>query len=191
MGMSAGPTPLCRCGDSLLLVVDIQERLARVMPEDSRQRVIRNTGILLQAANRLGVPQFLTEQYTKGLGPTEAEVLRYLGEHALRVEKMSFSGCGAERLVSSLNDTGRCQVVIAGMEAHVCVLQTALELHTLGFEVFVAEDAASSRSPANHQNAMNRLRQNGVFVTNTESVVFEWLRVSTHEHFKAISALLR
>jgi nicotinamidase-related amidase len=189
--MPAGRTPLCRCDDSLLLVVDIQERLARAMPEDARQRVIRNTGILLQAANRLGVPRFLTEQYTKGLGPTEAEVLRHLGENTLRVEKMSFSGCAAEGLVAALKETGRRQAVIAGMEAHVCVLQTAVELHALGFEVFVVEDATSSRSPANHQNAMQRLRQAGVIVANTESVVFEWLRVSTHEHFKAISTLLR
>lgn len=191
MDMPAGPSPLCRCEDSLLLIVDIQERLARVMPEDDRRRVIRNTAILLQAANRLGVPQFLTEQYTKGLGPTEAEVLRHLGEDVLRVEKMCFSACGVESLVAALKRSGRRQAVIAGMEAHVCVLQTALELHALGFEPFVVEDAACSRNPANHRNAMHRLRQAGVVVANTESVVFEWLRLSTHEHFKAISALLR
>jgi nicotinamidase-related amidase len=90
-----------------------------------------------------------------------------------------------------LEATGRRQVVLAGMEAHVCVLQSALDLRTAGREVFVVEDACCSRSPRNRENAMHRLRAAGVVVTNTESVVFEWLRDARHEQFKALSALLR
>ena len=85
----------------------------------------------------------------------------------------------------------RKQIILAGMEAHVCVLQTALELHATGLQIFVVEDAVCSRRMKNKINALARLRQAGVIVTNTESVLFEWLRDAGHEHFKTISALIR
>jgi nicotinamidase-related amidase len=183
--------PVCRSEDSVLLIVDIQERLTAAMAPAAREIVFRNTGILSQTAERLGIPVMLSEQYPKGLGYTEAEVFQRLGQGAQRFEKTSFSCCGAGELMAALRQAGRHQVVLAGMEAHVCVLQTALGLHSDGFEIYVVEDATCSRSPANRQNALQRLRQAGVVVTNTESVVFEWLKDSRHEHFRAISALLR
>ncbi len=190
--MKPDQLPLCRAEDSVLLVVDIQQRLAAAMPEEARRRVFRNTAILAEAARLLGIPRLLTEQYPKGLGPTEPAVHERLGGSGVRpFEKTSFSCCGAEGFLQGLRATERRQVILAGMEAHVCVLQTALELHAAGLGVYVAEDATCSRDPANHRNAMERLRQAGVAVTNTESVVFEWLRDSRHAQFKAISGLLR
>lgn len=176
---------------SVLIVVDIQERLAAAMEEQTRQEVFRNAGILVRAARQLAVPCFLTEQYPKGLGPTESAVRQHLPEAARRFEKTCFSCAGADGLQDELKAASRNQVVLTGMEAHVCVLQTALDLHAAGWEVFVVEDACCSRSPRNHKNAIDRLRRAGVVVTNTESVLFEWLRDARNEHFKAISSLLR
>jgi len=172
-------------------VVDIQERLAAAMPEGVRQRVFRNAGILLRASALLEVPQVMTEQYPQGLGETDAAVRQYISEHVQYFEKTSFSCCGALGFTSCLEAVGRRQVVIAGMEAHVCVLQTALELKEAKFAVYVVEDAVCSRTEANCRNAMGRLRQAGVVVTNTESVLFEWLRHSRQEHFRAISKMVR
>lgn len=182
---------LARAEDSVLLLIDVQERLAAEMPQAAREAVIRNGRILLTAAARLGVPVLATEQYPKGLGPTVCELLQTLPPETVRVEKTCFSCLGAEPFAQALEGTGRRQAILAGMEAHVCVLQSALELSAAGRQVFVVEDACSSRNPHNHANAMARLRAAGVLVTNTESVLFEWLRDARHEQFKTISALVR
>ncbi len=187
--MSQPRPSLCRRQDSVLLVVDIQERLAAAMPGEACERVFRSTGILAETAQLLGVPVFLSEQYPKGLGHTHPEVLDKLGSGVQRFEKTCFSCAHAEGFIDTLGDTR--QVVMAGMEAHVCIAQTALDLASAGFEVFVAADAVCSRNPENHANAMARLRHAGVVVTNVESVVFEWLVDARDEHFKAVSKLVR
>jgi nicotinamidase-related amidase len=182
---------ICRAEHSVLLVVDIQERLASAMAAEEREKVLRNAGILLEAAGLLKVPRCFTEQYPKGLGPTEGEVKERLGEFATRFEKTAFSCCGAEGFSATLANLARKQVVLSGMEAHVCVLQTALELQAQGYEVFVVEDAVCSRNTANRNNAMRRLRAAGVVVANTESICFEWLRDASNEHFRAIAKMVR
>jgi nicotinamidase-related amidase len=177
------PEPrLARAADSSLVLIDIQERLAAVMP--AREAVVRAAGILAEAAAQLGIPVLATEQYPRGLGPTVPELTAKLPADAKRMEKTSFSACGALPLA-------RPQAILAGMEAHVCVLQTALELAAEGREVFVVADAICSRTEANRANALTRLEKAGVVVTNTESVLFEWLRDASHEHFRAISKLIR
>ncbi len=181
---------MCQGEHSILLVVDVQSRLTAAMKEDDRARVFRTVEILAKAAELLGIPTFLTEQYPKGLGPTEPSVFSHLTA-ARRFEKTSFSCCGAQKFPDELLATGRRQIVMAGMEAHVCVLQTALDLRSAGFDVFVAEDGVCSRDPRNRLNALERLRGAGVVIANAESVVFEWMRDARHEHFKAISALVR
>src|SRR4051794_1485939 len=173
---------LARAAECVLAVIDIQERLAAAMP--AREAVVRTTGILLEAAGRLGIPVLITEQYPKGLGRTVAELEPRVPGGAVRVEKTAFSGCGALAI-------SRPQVVIAGMEAHVCVLQTALELAAEGREVFVVADAVCSRTEANSANALARMQAAGVIVTNVESVLFEWLRDAKHDHFRDISKLIR
>jgi nicotinamidase-related amidase len=173
---------ILRAADSALVVIDVQDRLAATMP--ARDALVRATGILLDAAALLGIPVAVTEQYPKGLGGTVAELAHKLPADCARVDKTAFSACRLLPLT-------RPQVVLAGMEAHVCVLQTALELAAAGREVYVAADAVCSRSEANRANALTRLEAAGVVVTNTESVVFEWLRDAAHPQFRAVSKLIR
>jgi len=187
---TTGPI-LAHASDSVLVIVDVQERLAAAMDPAVLAGVYRCARILLQAASRLAIPVLATEQYPKGLGPMVAELVEALPAGTPRLEKTAFSCLGAQSFSTALLAGGRPQVILAGMEAHVCVLQSALELRAAGREVFVVEDACCSRNARNHANARHRLRAAGVVVSNTESVVFEWLRDARSEHFKAISALLR
>jgi nicotinamidase-related amidase len=182
---------LCRREDSALLIVDVQTRLAGAMHTAARTMVLRNAGILIDAAKALGIPIVQTEQYPRGLGPSEPALAERLEGAATRLEKTAFSCCGAEGFDAAACTDGRTQWIICGMEAHVCVLQTALELHARGLQVFVVEDGVCSRTEANRANASARLRHAGVIVTNTESVLFEWLRDAADPQFKALSALIR
>ena len=192
--MESDPAPrfsLCRRESSALLIVDVQTRLAAAMPADARAAVLRNAGILIEAARALGIPIVQTEQYPRGLGATEPEIAERLAGRAQRLEKTAFSCCGAEGFDAAVCADNRTQWILCGMEAHVCVLQTALELHARGLEVFVVEDGVCSRTDTNRANALARLRQAGVIVSNTESVLFEWLRDAADPQFKALSALVR
>jgi nicotinamidase-related amidase len=186
----SSPYGLCQREASQLLVIDIQERLAAAMPDKVRQQVTRNSGILSQAAGLLGIPTRVTRQYPKGLGDLVEELQPAL-EGASCHDKTSFSCCRAEGIDQTLSLEHGHQVVIAGMESHVCVMQTAIELRDKGFEVFVVEDAVCSRSKPNHRNALQRLAQAGIVITNSESVVLEWLRDAKHQHFKTISGLIK
>jgi nicotinamidase-related amidase len=189
--MSSGLPGLCRRENSALLIIDMQTRLAAAMPASERERVLRNSGILIDAAMQLGIPIIHTEQYPHGLGPTETVLAERLNSAAQRLEKTAFSCCAAEGFDAAACADQRTQWILCGMEAHVCVLQTALELHARGVEVFVVADAVCSRIEANRANALDRLRQAGIVVSNTESVLFEWLRDASHPQFKALSALIR
>ncbi len=182
---------LCDAANSHLVVVDIQTRLAAAMDAADRERVIRNAGILIQSAGLLGVPLIASEQYPKGLGPTEEDVAWHFPKELTVLEKTCFACGGEPTFRDAISGANRRQIVIAGMETHVCVLQTAYELLADGYAVFVVEDAVSSRNEAHHRNALRRLAQAGVVVTNTESVLFEWLRDARHEHFRQISALIK
>ncbi|MCC7500100.1 MAG: isochorismatase family protein [Bryobacterales bacterium] len=182
---------LARATDSVLVVVDTQDRLAAVMDAASIAGVIANIRLLLQGAKLLGIPVLLVEQYPQGLGFTVPPLLEMLPASVRRVEKTCFSCAGADGFLQALDDAGRSQVILAGMEAHVCVLQSAMELLTLRPEVFVVEDACCSRDGNNHRNAMTRMSHAGIIVASAESILFEWLRDSHQEHFRAISALLR
>jgi nicotinamidase-related amidase len=176
---------------SLLLVVDVQTRLAAAMEPAALESVLHHAGLLLQASGALGVPVLATEQYPQGLGPTHEAIKVLLPAEARAFDKTAFSCCSAGGLVDAVNASGRRQIVLAGMETHVCVLQTAAELHQSGWQVFVVEDAVCSRREANKRNALSRLQQAGVVVTNTESVLFEWLRDARHPQFKRLAALVK
>ena len=173
---------------SQLVIVDVQTKLVSVMP-DAASSVIKNCATLLQAASLLEVPQLYTEQYPKGLGNTAPELLGLLADKH-PIEKTTFSCC-AESTFTRFLSSDRSHIVLAGMEAHICILQTALDLQAQGKTVFVVEDAVVSRKPENKANALNRLRQAGVVITNTESVVFEWLGKAEGDAFKKISQLVR
>lgn len=174
---------------SQLVVIDMQVKLASVMPAEAMQSVVKNCGVLAQAAHLLAVPTILTEQYPQGLGESLPEIKQHL-PNCKPVTKTAFSACGEPRFSQQLHQD-KPQIILAGMEAHICVLQTALALLQAGKQVFVAEDAVISRNTANKANALTRLRDAGCVISNTESVVFEWLGNANHEAFKAISKLIK
>lgn len=182
-------TALADRDQSRLVIIDMQEKLAPAMDAAAMQAVTRNCGILLQAAELLTVPAVHTEQYPQGLGPTLAALAQPLAGKPC-VAKTAFSSCGEPAFNRQLT-SDRSQIVLAGMEAHICVLQTAMHLQAQGKQVFVVEDAVISRNPANKANALARLRQAGIIVANTESIVFEWLGVAEGDAFKQLSKLIR
>jgi nicotinamidase-related amidase len=174
---------------SQFVIIDVQSRLATVMPTDAMQAVLKNCSILAQTASLLGVAMIVTEQYPKGLGHTMPE-LAALIPNIHPVEKTTFS-CLAESKFRRQLTRDHSQIVLSGMEAHICIVQTALDLIEAGKQVFVVEDAVISRNPANKANALARMRDAGCVITNTESVVFEWLGAAEGEVFKTVSKLIR
>lgn len=181
----------CAVENSLLLIVDIQTKLGQAMPTKVLNRVISNTALLSRAAGLLDVPVVVTEQYPQGLGPTLESITEALPATADTLEKTAFSSVAAAGFDDVLERANRRQIIIVGMESHICVLQSAFDLVAAGYAVYVVEDAVCSRRLENYQNALDRLRQAGVRIISAESAIFEWLVHSRHEHFKTISAMLR
>lgn len=182
---------LLDAGKSSLLIVDVQERLLPAMC--APEQVVEKSSILLAAAKALDVPITVSEQYPKGLGHTVAALKDACG-NAPVFEKLAFSCWRDDALKAHFirhHDGGRPQVIIAGIEAHVCVLQTAVDMAQAGFAVYVVADATSSRAPSSVELALDRLRLAGVQVINTEMAVFELLGRAGTPAFKAVSALVR
>lgn len=169
---------------SCLLVVDIQEKMAPVIHQG--EQVTANCQWLIDIANRLEVPVLATEQYPQGLGPT-LPVLKERIQPDNIVEKIHFSAMSDPEPNSFINAGKYNQVILIGMETHVCVLQTAIELKQQAREVYVVEDCVSSRSPADKAAALERFRQCGIFVVTREMVAFEWMRRAGTETFREIS----
>lgn len=171
---------------SFFVIIDVQQRLLSAMPDAIGKSVVKQARILLQAAQTLAIPVAITEQYPKGLGATVSELQR----DDITIEKTCFSCADSDDFMASLYTSHRKQVVLAGMESHICVLQTALALLEQGYQVFVVEDAVCSRTELSKDNSMQRLRQAGVIITSTESVLFEWLKDAKHPEFKTLSKLI-
>ena len=171
-----------------LLVVDIQERLAPAMPEEVLAQVVRNTTILIEGAKLLGLPIVVSQQYPKGLGPTLPAIESVLPKTAHRFDKVEFSAAG---LVHPDAKNGRDQYIIAGMEAHICVYQTARGLVARGLDAYVAVDAVCSRTMLNWQVGCDLIEKAGATVTSTETVLFELLGRAGTDEFKAISKLIK
>ncbi len=183
--------PLARSHSCSLVVIDVQEKLALAMAPDVRRELLAGGQVLLRAADELGVPVVVTEQYPKGLGNTLPEVAEHLPTASTKVVKDSFSCCDEPAFTEALEAAGRPQVVLVGMEAHVCVLQTAIQLQEAGYTVFVVADAVCSRRPGHRADALDRLRAEGVVVANVESVLFEWLRRAGTDAFRSLAKLIR
>jgi len=149
---------------------------------------VRNTAFLLDVAKLHGVPARATEQYPKGLGPTTAELARRLPSPL--PAKTTFSSCGAGTFLEELEVLRRPAVVLAGMETHVCVSQTAFDLLEAGLHVFLPVDALAARGAIDHETALRRLEQAGAILTTAEAIAFEWTRDAAHPQFKAVSALV-
>lgn len=185
----AGPSHgRIRRDQSVLLVVDIQERLLPVI--EGGQALLAAAGRLVRAAELFEIPILCTEQYPRGLGPTVEPLRSLLGSQRIR-EKVAFSCCGAEGLPAEVAGLGRPQVVVVGIEAHVCVQQTVLDLLGAGYRSYVAADAVSSRYPLDRDIAFERMRQAGAVITTSESVMFEWLEVAGTAEFKQISRIVK
>jgi nicotinamidase-related amidase len=173
-------------GDTGLLVIDVQEKL---IPKicDARA-MVRNIAFLIDAARIMEIPVQATEQYPKGLGPTTAELAQRLPE---RSDKLAFSSCAVPAVVENLQRAGRPKVLLAGIETHVCVLHTALDLLGLGFRVYIAVDAVGSRYAIDHETAVRRMEQAGAILTTSEGVAFEWVGQAGSPQFKEISRLVQ
>lgn len=171
--------------ESLLLIIDVQEGLVTAM--DSPREVINGCAGLVAVAKRLDIPFLITEQYPRGLGKTIVDVRQAAGEKMPYFEKLEFSVLRNEKIADALKSGNRKQIIIAGVETHICVLQTAIDLKERGYEVFVVSNACSSRQNLQHAFALQRMNHNGIEVVTGEMVIFEWLEKAGTEEFKEIS----
>lgn len=177
------------CDTSLLLIVDVQERLSAAMQPDAMQRVERSVVTLLRGAALLDVPIVCTEQYPKGLGPTLPAIVEALPASATRLEKTTFS-CSTT-VADVLEGSGRSRIVICGMESHVCVYQTVRDLAGLGYVLHVAADGVISRTSENRSIGLELMARSGALITCVETVLFDWMGGSHHPMFKEISKLVK
>ena len=171
-----------------LLLVDIQGNLAHSM--HGKELLFKNVQKLIKGIQVLGIPILWVEQNPQGLGPTIPEIADILS-NIQPISKMSFSSCGNERFVQALKALNRKQVLISGIEAHVCVYQTAADLVDLGYEVQVVADAVSSRTIENKEIGLQKMRDSGVSLTSVETALFELLRVAEGEQFREILKIVK
>jgi len=174
--------------NSLLVNVDIQERLVPAM--QVKDKVIGNTLHLIEAAKLLNIPLLVTEQYPKGLGRTIKEIADALSEYA-PIEKITFSCCGERAFLDAVAAAGRTHVILIGMETHVCVLQTCLDLLRSGYHVHAAADAICSRSKENYRLALEFMRDAGAVISCTETILFQLLEKAGSDEFRAISKRIK
>jgi len=185
--MSRHPNLLNR-DEAALVIIDVQERLAAVMQR--REQVLQNIEKLVKGCQILKVPIYYTEQYPKGLGRTEKVILNLL-ENIEPIVKKSFSACCELSLMQPLQDQNITQIILTGMETHVCILQTALDFQHAGFNVQVVSDAVCSRKEMDWDIALRRLTHNGITITSTEAALFELTEISGTDEFKQIATLVK
>ena len=171
-----------------LVVVDVQGKLAQLM--HGRQDLFKNIQILIKAATILNIPILWCQQCPEALGPTVPEIAQLLGDNE-PINKAAFSCCGAEQFNAKLKELARQQVLLCGIETHVCICQTAIDLLRKGFNVNVIADAVSSRSLDNKQIAISRMATKGADVSCTETALFELLRTAEHRKFKQVAKLIK
>ena len=174
--------------DTILVIIDIQEKLFRVIHE--KETLATNTVNLVKGARLLDIPVIVTEQNPAGLGPTLPEISSLLPD-IIPITKFDFSCCKEDSFLQKLDELKRNQIVLCGIETHICVYQTALDLADMGYEVQVATDCVSSRTTANRDTALSRMELEGIMPTSIEMVFFELLGTAKHDKFKEISALIK
>lgn len=195
MALSYAADSLVRRGDAVLVLVDIQERLAAVMAR--RDQVARNAIKLARMAALMGIPVMVTRQYPHGLGDTDAMIEEALvslaegGARVVSVDKTAFCCSIEPEFMETLGATSRTQVLLAGMETHICITQTALDLKARGFDVQVVADACCSRCDADHDTTLARLRSEGIVVTTTESVMYEAVGRAATDEFRALLKIVK
>lgn len=172
----------------IALIIDYQEKLMPVMHE--REALVKRSEILINGLKALAVPMMVTQQYTKGIGMTVPEVLEAVGTHDY-YDKMTFSCWDDETIQTAIKDTGKKYIIICGIEAHICVLQTCIDLKEAGYIPVLVTDCISSRKASDLKIALNRARDEGVVLTSSEAILFELLRKAGQETFKTISKLIK
>lgn len=174
--------------DAVLVAVDFQTKLMPAMadPQTLEETVVR----LAKGAKALKIPVIVTQQYTKGLGPTTAPIAEALGDFE-PVEKLTFSAMGEPAFLRALEASGRKSVILIGIEAHICVQQTALELMEKGYSVYVIQDCIASRKESDYLCSQKRMAAAGAVITTYEAVLYELLRGAKAEGFKAVSAIVK
>lgn len=175
--------------NSLLLIIDIQDKLVKAA--NNNDNMITNAAIMSEASNILSIPTIITEQYPKGLGNTIPTVKNKLTFDAKYFEKTSFSAIDNPEILNSIKDTNRKQIMIMGIETHICVSQTALALASQGYDIYIIEDACSSRSEYQHLAGINRMRDNNISIITTEIALFELLKDAKHPNFKEVQSLIK
>jgi nicotinamidase-related amidase len=174
---------------AVLIVVDVQERM---MPAIARNaEVIDNVLRIINGCRALNIPMLVSEQYSKGLGTTIPEVREAMGEWYHPVEKMSFSACGELRFLQKLESMGRNTALVCGVESHVCVYQTALDLRQLGYDVEVVSDAVGSRKEHNYRLGLEKLSRHNIELTSVEMALFEMMQRADIDEFKAVSKIVK
>lgn len=173
--------------DSLFLVIDVQEKLVKMLGETN---LVKNVSTLMKACEILNVDCIVTEQYPKGLGETISEI-KDINKNAKYFEKVDFSAIRSEEILSEIKAKNKKQIFLCGIETHICVLQTAEDLLKEGFEVFLIEDACGSRKSLDYQSALNYAKQIGIKILTTEMAVFSLLKTSKNPNFKAVQALIK
>lgn len=173
--------------DSLLLIVDIQEKLVKALDKDV---IVKNSEKLVKAANLLEIPVVLTQQYPKGLGETIPEIKNNLGISSF-MDKTSFNACLEDDFLDLIRSYNKKQIVICGIETHICVHQTTAALIEEGFEVFVAKDVCASRRKYEFKQGIDIMQQNGAKISCLEIILFEWLKNAKNPVFKDVQALIK
>ncbi len=173
-------------GDTGLLVIDMQEKLLAKVP--GATELTRNIAFLVDCARLLDMPVQATEQYPKGLGPTVADLAKRIPE---RPDKVAFTCCAVPSVAETFHREARPKIMLTGIEAHVCVQQTALDLLVSGFRVYIPADAVASRYRIDHEMALRRLEHAGAILTTAEAAVFEWIGTAGSPKFKALSRLVQ
>lgn len=174
-----------------LMVIDVQERLSAAMQPEELDWKAANIGILMQGMKALGVPVIITEQYPRGLGATIPEIGKHIQKGQAPLDKVEFSCVANEKIAKAVADSGRTQWILAGMESHVCVYQTARDLIAQGMDAFVVYDAVISRAAINFEIGIRLVERAGAFVTSTETVLFDLLHKAASDEFREISPLVK
>lgn len=174
--------------NSLLLMIDVQDKLTRMLKNPDE--IVKNNLILLKTANALGVNTIVTEQYPQGLGNTVSELKEYIKEQQI-FEKKSFSVIDNNEIIENIKNIDPKNIIISGIETHICVYQTALALLDKGYNVYIVKNATASRNKKDYRTALELMRDFGAKLTCVETVLFELLKTSEHPKFKEIQALIK
>ncbi len=175
--------------DTVLVIIDIQEKLAPVI--NNKEEIIKNSKILIETAKTLNFPIILTEQYPQGLGETLPEIKEALEFKGKFFEKNYFSAYKDESIKEYIDSIKRPNFILLGMESHICLYQTARDLLIKGYNVVIAEDASGSRTKKNHLNGMELIKGYGGRISNTETIMFDLLSKAGTEEFKKLSKLIK